>query len=172
IRDAEFFEWLENNIDALLARDKQVLAYAIERSCINKAEIVAEDETETGVRATLNLGHTFGHAIETGAGYGKYLHGEAVAIGTCQAADLSKRKGWLDEQEVARIIALFQKAKLPVEPPAQIDSDRFLELMAVDKKNVDGQIRLILLQKIGVATLPVDVDKHLLEMTLKTYGRR
>jgi len=172
IRDAGFFEWLENNIDALLARDKQALAYAIERSCINKAEIVAEDETETGVRATLNLGHTFGHAIETGAGYGKYLHGEAVAIGTCQAADLSKRKGWLDEQEVVRIIALFQKAKLPVEPPPQIDSDRFLELMAVDKKNVDGQIRLILLQKIGIATLPVDVDKHLLEMTLKTYGRR
>ncbi|MGZ4981732.1 MAG: 3-dehydroquinate synthase [Methylobacter sp.] len=171
IRDAEFFEWLENNVDALLARDKQALAYAIERSCINKAEIVAEDETENGVRATLNLGHTFGHAIETGAGYGKYLHGEAVAIGTCQAADLSKRKGWLSEEDVARIIALFKKAKLPVLPPEQIDADRYLELMAVDKKNVDGQIRLILLEKIGRATLPVDVDQHLLEMTLKTYGR-
>ncbi|MGZ4997426.1 MAG: 3-dehydroquinate synthase [Methylobacter sp.] len=171
IRDAEFFEWLENNVDALLARNKQALAYAIERSCINKAEIVAEDETENGVRATLNLGHTFGHAIETGAGYGKYLHGEAVAIGTCQAADLSKRKGWLSEEDVARIIALFKKAKLPVLPPEQIDADRYLELMAVDKKNVDGQIRLILLEKIGRATLPVDVDQHLLEMTLKTYGR-
>jgi 3-dehydroquinate synthase len=171
IRDAEFFEWLESNVDALLARDKQALAYAIEQSCINKSEIVAEDETETGVRATLNLGHTFGHAIETGAGYGKYLHGEAVAIGTCQAADLSKRKGWLSEEDIARIIALFKKARLPVLPPEQIDADRYLELMAVDKKNVDGQIRLILLEKIGRATLPVDVDQHLLEMTLKTYGR-
>ncbi|MGZ5049612.1 MAG: 3-dehydroquinate synthase [Methylobacter sp.] len=172
IRDAEFFQWLEANIDALLSRDKQALAYAIERSCINKAEIVAEDETESGVRATLNLGHTFGHAIETGSGYGAYLHGEAVAIGTCQAADLSRRKGWLNDDDVARIIALFKKANLPVEPPAQLDSDRFLELMAVDKKNVDGQIRLILLEKIGMATLPTDVAKELLEMTLKTYGRR
>jgi 3-dehydroquinate synthase len=171
IRDTEFFEWLENNIEALLARDKQALAYAIERSCINKAEIVAEDETESGVRATLNLGHTFGHAIETGAGYGHYLHGEAVAIGTCQAADLSRRKGWLNDSDIARIIALYKKARLPVLPPEQIDADRYLELMAVDKKNVDGQIRLILLEKIGRATLPVNVDQHLLETTLKTYGR-
>ena len=172
IRDAEFFEWLENNIDALLSRDKQALAYAIERSCFNKAEIVAEDETETGVRATLNLGHTFGHAIETGAGYGTYLHGEAVAIGICQAADLSRRKGWLNDADVERIIGLFKKCNLPTYPPEQIDSDRFLELMAVDKKNVDGQIRLILLKKIGVATLPIDVDKILLIQTLKTYGRK
>ena len=171
IRDAEFFEWLENNINALLSRDKQALAYAIERSCFNKAEIVAEDETETGVRATLNLGHTFGHAIETGAGYGTYLHGEAVAIGICQAADLSRRKGWLNDADVERIIELFKKCNLPTYPPEQIDSDRFLELMAVDKKNVDGQIRLILLTKIGVATLPIDVDKVLLIQTLKTYGR-
>jgi 3-dehydroquinate synthase len=172
IRDVDFFGWLESNIDALLRRDKEALAYAIECSCRNKAEIVAEDETETGVRATLNLGHTFGHAIETGLGYGVYLHGEAVAIGTCQAADLSRRKGWLNDGDVARITALFTKAKLPILPPEQIGSDRFLELMAVDKKNVDGQIRLILLQKIGMATLPVAVPLELLEMTLKTYGRR
>lgn len=172
IRDVEFFEWLENNIDALLARDKQALSFAIERSCLNKAAIVAEDETETGVRATLNLGHTFGHAIETGMGYGAYLHGEAVAIGTCQAADLSRRKGWLNDAGVERIIALFKKAKLPVQPPEQLDSDRFLELMAVDKKNVDGQIRLILLEKIGAATLPMDVDQKLLEQTLKSHGRK
>ncbi|MGR9000063.1 MAG: 3-dehydroquinate synthase, partial [Gammaproteobacteria bacterium] len=172
IRDVEFFAWLENNICALLARDKQALSYAIERSCINKAEIVAVDETETGVRATLNLGHTFGHAIETGAGYGTYLHGEAVAIGTCQAADLSRRKGWLNDGDVERIISLFKKSGLPVYPPEQIDADRFLELMSVDKKNVDGQIRLILLKKIGVATLPIDVDQKLLELTLKTYGRK
>ena len=171
IRDAEFFVWLENNIDALLARDKQALAFAIERSCINKAEVVAEDETESGVRATLNLGHTFGHAIETGIGYGQYLHGEAVAIGTCQAADLSRRKGWLNDADVARIMALFKRAKLPVNPPEEIDSQRFLELMAVDKKNVDGQIRVILLKKIGEATLPTGVNQELLEVTLKTYGR-
>ena len=172
IRDIDFFEWLEANINALLARDKQALAYAIERSCINKAQIVSEDETETGVRATLNLGHTFGHAIETGAGYGTYLHGEAVAIGTCQAADLSRRKGWLTDADVDRIIALFKKCNLPTQPPEQLDSDRFLELMAVDKKNVNGQIRLILLSKIGVATLPIDVDKDLLIQTLNTYGRK
>jgi 3-dehydroquinate synthase len=171
IRDIEFFEWLENNINALLARDKQALAYAIERSCLNKAEIVSEDETEGGVRATLNLGHTFGHAIETGAGYGTYLHGEAIAIGTCQAADLSRRKGWLNDGDVERIISLFKKCNLPVNPPEQLDSDRFLELMAVDKKNINGQIRLILLTKIGAATLPIDVDKTLLIQTLNTYGR-
>jgi 3-dehydroquinate synthase len=171
IRDIEFFEWLENNINALLSRNKNALAYAIEQSCLNKAVIVAEDETETGVRATLNLGHTFGHAIETGTGYGAYLHGEAVAIGTCQAADLSRRQGWLNDADVERIIALFKKCNLPVNPPEEIDSDRFLELMSVDKKNVNGQIRLILLTKIGAATLPIDVDINLLKQTLNTYGR-
>ncbi|MGZ8165598.1 MAG: 3-dehydroquinate synthase [Methylobacter sp.] len=171
IRDADFFIWLENNIDALLARDKQALSFAIEQSCINKAEIVAEDETETGIRATLNLGHTFGHAIETGAGYGVYLHGEAVAIGTCQAADVSRRKGWLNDADVERIINLFKKAGLPVIPPKEIDSERFLELMAVDKKNIDGQIRLILLKRIGAATLPININQELLGAALKTYGR-
>lgn len=171
IRDIEFFEWLEQNIKLLLARDKAALAFAIERSCLNKAQIVAEDETETGIRATLNLGHTFGHAIETGTGYGTYLHGEAVSIGTCQAADLSRRKGWLTDADVERIIALFKKANLPVKPPEQLDSDQFLELMAVDKKNIDGNIRLILLTAIGAATLPVGIDALLLEQTLKSYGR-
>ncbi|SJM93949.1 3-dehydroquinate synthase [Crenothrix polyspora] len=172
IRDATFFVWLENNIDALLARDKTALSYAIEQSCLNKAQIVAEDETETGVRATLNLGHTFGHAIETGTGYSEYLHGEAVAIGTCQAADLSRRKGWLGDADVERIVALFKRARLPVLPPAQMDCEQFLALMAVDKKNVDGLIRLILLEKIGVATLPTGVERSLLEQTLKQYGRQ
>jgi 3-dehydroquinate synthase len=171
IRDAEFFEWLEHNINPLLARDKQALSFAIERSCLNKAKIVAVDETENGIRATLNLGHTFGHAIETGTGYSTYIHGEAVAIGTCLAADLSRRIGWLNDADVERIIELFKKCNLPTYPPEQIDSDRFLELMAVDKKNVDGKIRLILLTKIGAATLPVDVDKILLIQTLKTYGK-
>jgi 3-dehydroquinate synthase len=169
IRDAEFFGWLEENMDALLARDKKALAFAIERSCINKAEVVAEDETESGVRATLNLGHTFGHAIETGVGYGEYLHGEAVAIGTCQAADLSRRKGWLSDSDVEKIIALFKKARLPVNPPDSLNPEQFLELMSVDKKNVDGEIRLILLKAIGLATLPVGVDERLLYATLESY---
>lgn len=171
IRDAEFFGWLENNMASLLRRDSQALAFAIERSCLNKAEVVAADEKESGIRATLNLGHTFGHAIETGSGYGQILHGEAVAIGTCQAADLSRRLGWLDDADVARIEAIFRNARLPVRPPPALDSKRFIELMAVDKKNVDGKLRLILLENIGKATLPASVDISLLEKTLNEYGR-
>ena len=171
IRDINFFVWLENNIKALISRDKTALAYAIEQSCLNKAQIVSEDETETGVRATLNLGHTFGHAIETGAGYGTYLHGEAVAIGTCQAADLSRRMGWLNDDDVKRIINLFVACNLPTVPPNSLSSERFIDLMSVDKKNVDGQIRVILLKKIGEATLPIGVNKNILQETLDTYGR-
>lgn len=169
IRDAEFFSWLEDNMDALLARDKKALAFAVQRSCLNKAEVVAEDETESGIRATLNLGHTFGHAIETGVGYGEYLHGEAVAIGTCQAADLSRRKGWLTDADVTKIIALFKRARLPVNPPPSLSPEQFLQLMSVDKKNVDGEIRLILLKAIGLATLPAGVDEKLLRQALESY---
>ena len=171
IRDISFFAWLEENITALLARDKAALAYAIKQSCINKAEIVGEDETESGIRATLNLGHTFGHAIKTGMGYGEYLHGEAVAIGMCQAADLSRRMGWLNDADVTRIIALLTAANLPVIPPPQLAAEQFLQLMAVDKKNVDGQIRVILLEKIGLATLPMSVDSKLILETLMAYGK-
>ncbi|MGR9051181.1 MAG: 3-dehydroquinate synthase [Gammaproteobacteria bacterium] len=172
IRDADFFVWLERNIGALMNRDREALAYAVERSCVNKAEVVAEDEREAGVRATLNLGHTFGHAIETGMGYGQYLHGEAVAIGICQAADLSRRLGWLGVKDVERVEKLFMQAGLPIKPPADMGVERFLELMAVDKKNVDGFIRLILLKDIGEASLPISVEKELLEETLKCYGRK
>ncbi|MGR9037469.1 MAG: 3-dehydroquinate synthase [Gammaproteobacteria bacterium] len=171
IRDVEFFVWLEQHIESLLAKDKEALAFAIERSCANKAHIVAEDETEAGVRATLNLGHTFGHAIETGSGYGAYLHGEAVAIGMCLAADLSRRQGWLTDGDVERIIGLIKKANLPVIPPAELSPEDFIALMSVDKKNLDGNIRFILLKKIGLATLPIFVDRELLELTLKSYGR-
>jgi 3-dehydroquinate synthase len=170
IRDLDFFEWLEKNISLLLARDKAALAYIIERSCINKAEIVAEDEFEAGVRAILNLGHTFGHAIETGMGYGEYLHGEAVAIGIGYAADLSRRMGWITSNDIARILSLLKRAQLPVAPPKEMDVSQFLDLMAVDKKNVDGKIRLILLESIGKATLPISIDQSLLEQTLKNYA--
>lgn len=171
IRDLNFFEWLEANIDALLARDKTALTFAIEQSCRMKAEVVAEDEHEGGVRATLNLGHTFGHAIETGMGYGSYLHGEAVAIGTCLAADLSQRKGWLNADDMTRIVALFERSGLPVKSPTELSPERFIDLMAVDKKNVDGAIRVILLEAIGKATLPMNIDHASLIQTLQTYGR-
>lgn len=170
IRDVDFFEWLEKNITLLLKRDKEALSYVIERSCINKAEIVSEDEFESGIRAILNLGHTFGHAIETGMGYGRYLHGEAVAIGICYAADLSKRLGWLSSEDVARIIALLKLAKLPVIPPKELQVSQYIELMAVDKKNVDGEIRLVLLESIGKATLPINIEQSLIEETLKNYA--
>lgn len=171
IRDAKFFAWIEANIEKILARDKQALTYIIKRSCLSKAEIVAADERESGVRAILNLGHTFGHAIETGAGYGTYLHGEAVAIGTCQAADLSRRMGWLSDVDVKRIIGLFKKALLPIEPPVNLSAEECIRLMAVDKKNVDGEIRLILLKSIGEASFPISVDKSQLLETLNEYGR-
>ncbi|WP_445367278.1 3-dehydroquinate synthase [Methylomonas sp. BW4-1] len=169
IRDPGFLEWLEANMPKLLARDKDALAYAIERSCINKAEVVGEDEFESGVRATLNLGHTFGHAIETGSGYGHYLHGEAVAIGTCFAADLSRRLGWLNDADVKRIIDVFQAANLPVTPPKEMTTEQYVDLMAVDKKNVDGKIRVILLEAVGKASLPVNVDLAQLQATLNGY---
>lgn len=170
IRDYDFLVWLEQNMPLLMQRDKSALAYAIEQSCLNKAAVVAEDEFENGVRATLNLGHTFGHAIETGSGYGRYLHGEAVAIGTCMAADLSKRLGWLNDNDVARIHKIFKAANLPIIPPTDLNTERYIELMSVDKKNLDGQIRVILLESIGKALLPINVDLKPLMETLSTYA--
>lgn len=166
IRDPEFFGWIEACIEDLLRRDDEALAYAIERSCRNKADVVAADERESGVRAILNLGHTFGHAIETGMGYGAYLHGEAVAIGTCMAAELSRRLGHLTEESVVRIRDLLQRARLPVRLTDALSSRRMLELMTVDKKNVDGNLRLILLNAIGEATLPMEIAAEPVRATL------
>ena len=166
IRDAAFFDWLEQNIGLLKARDKQALAYAIERSCALKAEIVAADERESGQRALLNLGHTFGHAIETGTGYGNWLHGEAVATGMLMAADLSDRHGWLSADAVKRTEKLLQQSNLPTTAPDEMDTARFLELMAVDKKVVDGGLRLVLLKAIGDAVLTSDFDAGKLRETL------
>ena len=128
--------------------------------------MVAADEKETGERATLNLGHTFGHAIEAGSGYGVFLHGEAVAIGMCQAADLSRRLGWLGIADVERIVAILKRIGLPVRPQALLNPEKFLEYMAVDKKNIDGNIRLILLKRLGEATLPLGVTADELRATL------
>ncbi len=171
IRDCQFFEWLEINVAALLQREPTALEFAIQRSCFNKAEIVAEDEMESGIRAILNLGHTFGHAIESGVGYGKILHGEAVAIGICQAADLSRRLGFIPMADLTRIEAIFKRAGLPITPPLDMQVARYLELMAVDKKNIDGKIRLILLARLGSAKLPCSVALDQLEATLNEYGR-
>jgi 3-dehydroquinate synthase len=169
ISDPVFFEWLEENIDKLKTRDPLALAYAIERSCQDKADVVAKDETEQGVRALLNLGHTFGHAIETGMGYGKWLHGEAIATGMLMAADLSARMGWLPESDVARIKALFEQAGLPVTGPEGMSPQQFMDLMAVDKKVQDGVIRLILLKGIGKAVISDDYDKAKLQQTLDFF---
>lgn len=160
IRDLPFLEWLEKNMDKLLARDPQALAYAIERSCRNKAEVVAADERESGQRAMLNFGHTFGHAIETGMGYGNWLHGEAVASGMVMAARLSEKLGWIQTGDVNRIIDLIERANLPVKAPKQMTPEKFIELMAIDKKVSDGVLRLILLKAPGKAVFTRDYDKN------------
>ena len=165
IRDLPFFEWLEQNMEKLLARDTGALGYAIARSCQNKAEVVAADERESGERALLNLGHTFGHAIETGMGYGEWLHGEAVAAGTAMAADLSRRLGWLSEQDVSRVCRLLKRARLPVTSPA-LGTGQYLQLMGLDKKVVGGKIRFVLLKSIGHAVVSGDVPDKLLLQTL------
>jgi len=169
IRDAGFFDWLEANVDRLLARDHDALAEAIARSCRNKAEVVAADEFESGVRAQLNLGHTFGHAIETGAGYGTWLHGEAVAIGTLLAADLSVRLGWLEEAQRRRIAALYAAAGLPTASPPGLGVEDYLGLMAIDKKVSAGRLRLVLLRAIGEAVVTADFDPRLLRATLEAH---
>jgi 3-dehydroquinate synthase len=166
IHDAGFFAWLEQNMAALKSRDKQALAYAIERSCAIKAEIVAADERESGRRALLNLGHTFGHAIETGTGYGNWLHGEAVAAGMVMAADLSARHGWLTQADVERSTRLISQAGLPTAPPAAMSTQQFLDLMAVDKKALDSGLRLVLLKSIGTAVVTADYQPELLAATL------
>lgn len=166
IRDPAFFDWLEARMPALVARDSEALAEAIERSCQNKAEVVAADERESGQRALLNLGHTFGHAIETGMGYGVWLHGEAVGAGMCLAADLSHRLGWLAASDRARARALIAAAGLPVAPPPELTPQTFRDLMAVDKKVQDGRLRLVLLQGIGSSLVTGDFDLAKLDETL------
>ncbi len=165
IRDLPFFEWLEGNIDKLLARDPAALQYAIARSCQNKAEVVAADERETGERALLNLGHTFGHAIENGMGYGAWLHGAAVAAGTMMAADLSQRMGWLTAADVARTRILFERAKLPLTPP-QLGVEQYLNLMGLDKKVEGGKLRFVLLKSIGQVVVS-EAPSDLLRLTLE-----
>lgn len=162
IIDAKFFDWIERNIEKLLSRDSVALAYAIKRSCEIKADIVRQDERESGIRALLNFGHTFGHAIEAGLGYGKWLHGEAVGCGMVMAADLSWRMGLLDENSRDRISNLVEKAGLPTIAP-DLGNDRWIELMEVDKKNVGGEIQFVLLKSMGSAFVTRVPENLLLE---------
>lgn len=169
ISDRAFLEWLELNMSNLLARDPQALAYAIDRSCQIKAAVVAADERESGIRATLNFGHTFGHAIEAAAGYGKWLHGEAIGTGMLLAADLSARIGMLSQDEVQRIENIIDCAQLPTRAPAVMDYAKFIQYMSVDKKVEAGSIRLILLKSLGEAVITADYSPELLKATIDTH---
>jgi 3-dehydroquinate synthase len=165
IRDLPFLEWLEINVERMLARDPDALAYAIHRSCLNKAELVVADEHENGERALLNLGHTFGHAIETGMGYGEWLHGEAIAVGTMMAAELSCLLGWIGSADVIRIEALLVRVGLPVVGPA-LAVESYLELMQHDKKVQDGKLRLILFKQIGQAVVSNNASHRQIEAAI------
>jgi len=168
IADAGFLEWIETNLEALLRLDGAALTHAIRRSCRIKAEIVAEDEREHGRRALLNLGHTFGHAIETATGYGEWLHGEAVGAGMLMAADLSCRLGWIETADVERVRELLERAELPVAAPP-IGAGRALELMGMDKKVLAGRIRLVLLRKVGDGVVAGEYPADALQATLVAH---
>ncbi|MBI5617492.1 MAG: 3-dehydroquinate synthase [Gammaproteobacteria bacterium] len=171
IQDLDFLIWLEANLDALLARDPAALAEAVRRSCEHKAVVVAADERESGLRALLNLGHTFGHAIEHALGYGQWLHGEAVAAGMCLAAEMSARLGRISRADADRVTRLLARADLPVSPPPEIAPATLLEAMSLDKKNKDGRIRLVLFEALGRAALCDDYPQDALLATLAEGSR-
>ncbi|MFC5694095.1 3-dehydroquinate synthase [Pseudomonas sp. GCM10022186] len=166
ICDEPFLPWLDEKMPALRGLDAGALTEAIERSCAAKARVVGVDERESGLRAILNLGHTFGHAIETQQGYGAWLHGEAVSAGTVMALEMSSRLGWISTDERDAAIHLLRNAGLPVVPPADMAPEHFLRHMAVDKKVLDGQLRLVLLRRIGDAVVTADYPRDVLEATL------
>ncbi|GJM13327.1 MAG: 3-dehydroquinate synthase [Pseudohongiella sp.] len=167
VYDADFFDWLADNSRAIADSDAALLAETIKTCCQIKAEVVAKDEKESGVRALLNLGHTFGHAIETASGYGTWLHGETVAMGMVMAADLSRKLGWIAPQVALRIrTVLEENFGMPVLPPADITVEQYLDLMLSDKKAESGKIRFVLLKAIGRGVVEGDIDPSLLESTL------
>ena len=169
IDSPDFFTWIESHIRKLLARAPDSLAQAIKVSCQNKARIVAEDELERGKRALLNLGHTFGHAIETATGYGQWLHGQAVAAGMCMAAQMSTRLDWMSVTENQRLNALITASRLPTHPPSDMTPSVFLDLMARDKKVSNGQLNLVLMKGIGKALISGDYPRDTLLKTLDSY---
>jgi 3-dehydroquinate synthase len=167
ICDLEFLGWLEEHVDALRSLEPAALVEAIQRSCAAKARVVGLDERESGLRAILNLGHTFGHAVETHMGYGEWLHGEAVAAGTVMALEMSSRLGWISVADRDRGIRLLRRAGLPVVPPVEMRPEDFLEHMAVDKKVLDGRLRLVLLRRLGEAVITDDFPREVLDATLR-----
>lgn len=169
IRDWDFFEWCERNVGRLVAREMEALDYAMVQSCQHKADIVKEDEMESGVRATLNLGHTFGHAIEASMGYGQWLHGEAVAAGMVMACEMSVRLGWVEEEVTRRVERVLAEARLPIRPPPSVTLEQFMTYMSVDKKVEAGVLRLVLLEKPGKAILSKDFDEEVLFDTIMHY---
>ncbi len=171
ICDLEFLGWLEEHIDELRDLKPDVLIQAIERSCAAKARVVGADERESGLRAILNLGHTFGHAVETHMGYGEWLHGEAVSAGTVMALEMSSRLGWISGADRDRGIRLLLRAGLPVMPPDEMTPEDFLEHMAVDKKVLDGRLRLVLLRQLGEAVITDDFPREVLDATLRADYR-
>lgn len=166
ICNSTFYQWLRDNMMSLVAYDADTLATAVELSCLDKAAVVAEDEKEGGIRAILNLGHTFGHAIETNQGYGVWLHGEAVAAGMVMAADMSWRLGYITQNDVKILQDLLMQANLPCVPPKEMSIQHFIDLMQVDKKVLDGKLRLVLLEKIGKAVVTSDFSMDTLHNTL------
>ncbi|MCY4218826.1 MAG: 3-dehydroquinate synthase [Gammaproteobacteria bacterium] len=170
INDPEFFSWMEQNIDSVMQHDQTALIKIIQRSCINKARIVEQDERESGVRALLNLGHTFGHAIETVTGYGPWLHGEAVGLGMLMAARMSTLQGWLDNTDFLRIRSLLERVGLPVDPSNDFKPKELQEAMNMDKKVLAGKIRLILMQGIGKALICQNYDPTALLQTIEEFA--
>lgn len=164
--DKAFLEWLDDNMQAMMQRDKVLLSKAILRSCEIKADVVAQDEKESGVRALLNLGHTFGHAIETEMGYGEWLHGEAVAVGMVMAAEMSKHMQWLNEDDVAYTRRIFVKANLPIDPPEAMTAESFRKAMSIDKKVLNGLLRLILMKELGHAFVTSDFTEEALQKVI------
>ncbi|MCX2524372.1 3-dehydroquinate synthase [Larsenimonas rhizosphaerae] len=169
IHDSDFLDFLEGSMPALLARESVALTHAIVRSCEIKADIVNQDETEQGIRAILNLGHTFGHAIENAMGYGTWLHGEAVSAGMNMAVTLSRNLDWLTDADVERTGRILQAAGLPLRPPSGVSTARFLELMRLDKKNVNARMRLVLLSRPGQACVTEEVPESLLTRTIDDF---
>ncbi|MDZ7925424.1 MAG: 3-dehydroquinate synthase [Marinagarivorans sp.] len=170
IADTQFLAWLEDNMDLLLQGQQEALAYAIYRSCQIKAEVVGQDEKEGGIRAILNFGHTYGHAIENTQGYGVWLHGEAVGAGMIMAAELSQMLGWISVEDLNRARRLIQRAGLPVTPPISMNQQDFIDGMSVDKKVLDGQLRLVLLKQLGQAVVTSEFNHQVLDQQLSALN--
>ncbi|WXU00674.1 MAG: 3-dehydroquinate synthase [Catillopecten margaritatus gill symbiont] len=167
--NADFLAYLQKNIDDLMARDKALITETVYQSCVDKADIVAQDELESGKRALLNFGHTFGHAIENTLGYGVYLHGEAVAVGMLMAAQLSEAEGFINNDDTKQVKELLQKANLPTTINSKIDYQNFTDAMSVDKKAINGEVRLILMKKLGQAFISNNYQPRNLEQTIKDF---